>query len=184
MNGYESRIFKNFGADELTNSFQRLLGVGTHTDLVLTRQQGEVPPVESSRICSLISAYRLLDVLAILNGGHSAPLVERQPYEIPASFRVRTYFSARFVHTKLFTGNGQNGQLAKGFDPIPDYAEHLRANTSSVIIAKRLHPIAPHAYDFTQPLNPEVYRNRGKFPLCSCAYCMYEGAPVSQRHLS
>jgi hypothetical protein len=92
LKGYETTIFKTLSVDELTTTYQKLLGVGTDNQVVLWRPKSNLSNIDCSRICSVISAYRLLDVVAMLKDVHPAPTVERQFYEVPnTSFRVSTF---------------------------------------------------------------------------------------------
>lgn len=43
---------------------------------------------EYSRLCSVICAYRLVDVLAMLRGGERAPSVPRVHFDVSSNFRV------------------------------------------------------------------------------------------------
>jgi len=95
MKGYESTLFDSSRGGESTTTVQNILGIGTSGQMVPWRPMSALTSIDSSKICSVISAYRLLDVVAMLNGAHLAPSVPRRYFETPnKSFRVSAnYYS-------------------------------------------------------------------------------------------
>ena len=90
MRGYESTLFNQLGDNELTVNVQSGLGIGISGDMVPWRPKANLSSIECSRVCSVISAYRLLDVVAMLGGAQAAPSIKRCHMEVSnASFRVR-----------------------------------------------------------------------------------------------
>jgi len=77
MKGYESTLFSRLNGNELTFKILSSLGVGSSTEVDPWNPQANIRSVETSRLCSVISAYRLLDVVAMLSGGDPAGRVER-----------------------------------------------------------------------------------------------------------
>ena len=77
MKRYESSLFNNYVGNELTHKVLNSLGISADGEAV--PWQGNASSIETSRLCSVISVYRLLDVIAMSGGGASAPTVERSP---------------------------------------------------------------------------------------------------------
>ena len=71
---------------------QNNLGISfpsTSFQVVLSRGHPSLNTTEWSRVCSVISAYRLLDVVAIVDGANQAASVERSSMaNMSASLRV------------------------------------------------------------------------------------------------
>ena len=91
LKGYETTIFDTLtgSRSDLTVKVRNILGIGSSTEMVPWQSRGHLTSIESSRVCLVISAYRLLDVVAILSGAHAAPTVGRRFFQLPnASFRV------------------------------------------------------------------------------------------------
>ena len=94
MNHYELSLFNSKTLSELTCKVQSSLGIsstGSSQDLQVAcwAPTNKVNSMDLSRLCSVISAYRLFDVIAMLEGGHRAPTVDRHFVEISSSaFRV------------------------------------------------------------------------------------------------
>lgn len=89
MKGYESALFESLTGSDKTIGVQNVLGIGSGTDVVSWKPRKDMNSSESKKVCSVISAYRLLDVVAMLSGAQPAPGVERQFYQLPnTSFRV------------------------------------------------------------------------------------------------
>jgi hypothetical protein len=94
MQGYDSTLFNRLSGSgsEMTMNVQNVLGVGTSDQMVPWQPRTDLTATESARVCSVICAYRLWDVVAMLGGADSAPSVDRRFYEIPnTSFRVSIY---------------------------------------------------------------------------------------------
>lgn len=126
MKGFESTIFDtSTRRNESTTTAQNLLGIGSSGQMVAWNPSKTLAGTDSGKMCSVISAYRLLDVVAMLNGAHRAPSVHRRYFDPPSnSFRVSAkslWLSTRCV-SQIFSGIGQTGQLAKGLGRIPRYA--------------------------------------------------------------
>jgi hypothetical protein len=86
MKGYESVLFDNL--NETTSNLkvqdvQDILGIGSSGQVVTWRPKDKLSSVEYSRMCSVISAYRLLDIIAMLRGANPALRLERRFFELP-----------------------------------------------------------------------------------------------------
>jgi hypothetical protein len=89
LKGYESILFNPLSPNELIYKVQSGLGIGMKEEVVPWQRRTNVNSTDCSRVCSVIGAYRLLDVVAMLDGAHPAPSIERCFYQIPSSsFRV------------------------------------------------------------------------------------------------
>jgi hypothetical protein len=89
LKGYESILFNPLSPNELIYKVQSGLGIGMKEEVVPWQRRINVNSTDCSRVCSVIGAYRLLDVVAMLDGAHPAPSIERCFYQIPSSsFRV------------------------------------------------------------------------------------------------
>ena len=94
MKGYESVLFDNLNETSRNMRVQDVqdvlgLGIGSSGQVVTWRPKDKLSAVECSRMCSVISAYRLLDIIAMLRGANPAPRLERRFFELPnKSFRV------------------------------------------------------------------------------------------------
>jgi hypothetical protein len=92
MTNYESTLFHKHSINELTSKVQSRLGITIGDGLqVVPRSQSssKLSSIEMSKICSIISAYRLLDVVAMLDGVHPAPSVGQSFMNVSNSeFRV------------------------------------------------------------------------------------------------
>jgi hypothetical protein len=100
MRNYEAILFNGLSRNDLISKVQRSLGIGGN-ELPLTSWQpsNKVHPIECSKVCSVISAYRLWDVMAMLDGSQPAPTIERCFLEVSyATFRVS-------VNTQSFTSS-------------------------------------------------------------------------------
>jgi hypothetical protein len=87
--GYESALFNQSSGNEITVKIQSGLGIGKSGEVIPWRRKANINSIDCSRICSVISAYRLLDVVAITSGAELAPIVERCFFNVPnTSFRV------------------------------------------------------------------------------------------------
>jgi hypothetical protein len=90
--GYESALFNQSSPNEMTIKIQSGLGIGKSGEVIPWRHKANLNSIECSRICSVISAYRLLDVVAMLSGAELAPIVERCFFNVPnTSFRVSVF---------------------------------------------------------------------------------------------
>jgi hypothetical protein len=87
MKNYESMLFHHHSINESTSRIQSSLGIdlGHHLQLVPWSPSQKINSLEMSKIGSIISAYRLLDVVALLDGVHPAPSVERQFIDVSHS---------------------------------------------------------------------------------------------------
>ena len=83
MMGYESTLFSRLGVNEVLYKVLSSLGIGSSTEMVPWHPNAPISSTESSRLCSVISAYRLLDVVAMLGGGDPAASVQRIPIDVP-----------------------------------------------------------------------------------------------------
>lgn len=91
MKNYESMLFHHQSINKSTSRIQNSLGIdlGHRLQLVPWSPLTKINSHEMSKICSIISAYRLLDVVALLDGVHPAPSVERRFMDVSHStFRV------------------------------------------------------------------------------------------------
>jgi hypothetical protein len=79
-----------FNATQTTGRVQRSLGIESDSDeqVIAWRPQAQLHSTECTRVCSVISAYRLLDIVAMLGGASPASSVDRSWFEIPNAFRV------------------------------------------------------------------------------------------------
>ena len=66
----------------MTTRVQNVLGISPTGQLVPWQPRSLLGNADSTKICSVISAYRLLDVMAMLNGALPAPSVPRQYFEV------------------------------------------------------------------------------------------------------
>jgi hypothetical protein len=134
-------------------------------------------------MCSVISAYRLLDVIALLSGVSPAPSVERRFFQIPnKSFRVRSIIYHHSVHAQIFAGNGQAGQLAISVDTIPGGTYQFEEDIS-VPASNHSYPVSLAVSDRTQQYQQELQCYRVKLSLCRNAFGLYEGAPFSKGYV-
>lgn len=94
MNEYESFHFRENVLNEVANKVKSGLGIGKNNMQVTTWCPTNRPSsIEASRICSVISAYRLLDIVAMLDGVRAAPSVERRFINISSdTFQVSMNF--------------------------------------------------------------------------------------------
>jgi hypothetical protein len=76
MKGYESTLFNQPSNNDLTVKVQSGLSIGSG-DVVPWRLKTNLSSIECSRVCSVISAYCLLDVVAMLDGAHPARSVKQ-----------------------------------------------------------------------------------------------------------
>jgi hypothetical protein len=89
MEKYESALLESLSNSNKTSRVQNVLGIGTGAHMVPWQPKADVNSSDSKKVCSVISAYRLLDVVAMLGGVQPAPGVERQFFQVPnTSFRV------------------------------------------------------------------------------------------------
>ena len=89
LSRYELSLFSKSNANELLSKVLNSLGVGVASSQIISGWHGNSSSIDTSRACSVICAYRLLDVIALLGGGDPAPVVERSPFMAPiGSFRV------------------------------------------------------------------------------------------------
>jgi hypothetical protein len=118
VKNYESTLLSARNLSEV--AIRRGLGIGIGGELTSWHPgPANLAPIECSKVCSVISAYRLLDVVAMLGGVHGARAVERCFFEIPnSSFRVGAT-SYTFYHLKNLPGNGQTIPLAVGVGQFP-----------------------------------------------------------------
>jgi hypothetical protein len=85
MKGYESMLFNcgNESTNESMTTVQNILGIRTSGQMVSWKPMSTLTSTDSCKVCSIISIYRLLDVLAMLNGAHLAHSVPRRYFETP-----------------------------------------------------------------------------------------------------
>jgi hypothetical protein len=93
LKGYETALFNHFSKNEVTFKVQSSLGIGNSGEVVPWQRQSNLNSNDCSRVCSVVGAYRLLDVMAMLNDAHPAPSVERCSFEVPQTFHVSAYIS-------------------------------------------------------------------------------------------
>jgi hypothetical protein len=92
---YEASLFNRFSSNAVTSRLQSGLGIGSSQDVVPWHPESNQTSQESSRLCSVMSAYRLMDVVSMLGGSLPAPSVDRCHLQIPtSSFRVSTNLPA------------------------------------------------------------------------------------------
>jgi hypothetical protein len=105
MKNYESMLFHHPSINESTSRIQSSLGIDLGHRLHLASSK-KINSLEMSKICSTISAYRLLDVVALLDGVHPAPSVERQFIDVSHStFRVCVSILKTLCSLKLLAGH-------------------------------------------------------------------------------
>ena len=93
MKGFECTLFDISRRNERSTTVQNCLGIGSSGPLVTWQPTSALTTNDSGKVCSVISAYRLLDVVAMLNGAQRAPSVPRRYFEPPnKSFRVKSKF--------------------------------------------------------------------------------------------
>ncbi len=126
MKGYESALFESLSGSDKATGMQNFLGIRSGAQVVPWQPRKNANSSESRKVCLVISAYRLLDVVAMLSGAQPAPCVERQFYQLPnTSFRV-SIISILSSLPKILAGHGQTGQLAIGFRTIQGYAQKVQ----------------------------------------------------------
>jgi hypothetical protein len=128
LKGYESTIFNSLSGNrsDATSKVQRILDIRTSGEVIPWRPRGNLNAVDCSRLCSVISAYRLLDVVRMLSGAHHASSMERRSFKIPnSSFRVSSV-KVTNVCPELCAGNGQTGPLALSFGSIPEHTQIIK----------------------------------------------------------
>jgi hypothetical protein len=91
--GYESRLFNQLSRSELTFRLQSYLGIGSSeagsSEAVIPwKLNSNLSPNKCSKVGSIISAYHLVDVLAMLGGADRARTVDRRSFQVPDNFRV------------------------------------------------------------------------------------------------
>jgi hypothetical protein len=141
MQGYESTLFDCLGAswNETTINLQNVLGVGTSKEIVPWRPKNDLNSIDCSRLCSVISAYRLLDVAAMLDGAPSAPSVDRHFFKVPnASFRVSNI---------IFQSSNLN--CLQGMDKMADWPAALTQFRN--VLDKSTKPVHPPSLDLSTP---------------------------------
>jgi hypothetical protein len=119
MKIYESFLFNGHCVNESTGKIKSVLGIGIgigneEQRLTSWRPSNKLAAVDCTRICSVIGAYRLLDVVAMLDGFQPARRVERMYMSVSnTTFRVSSN-TQDSISPLTSLGNGKNGQLAAG----------------------------------------------------------------------
>jgi hypothetical protein len=90
MTNYESTLFEGPSHNETIYKVRKSLGIGGNEQaLTAWHPSHQLNTLDYSRMCSVISAYRLWDVMAMLDGSLPAPRIERQFFDIEnIKFRV------------------------------------------------------------------------------------------------
>jgi hypothetical protein len=108
MKNYESMLFHHQSINESISRIQSSLGIdlGHRLHLASWSPSKKINSLEMSKICSTISAYRLLDVVALLDGVDPAPSVERRFIDVSHStFRVCVSILKTLCSLKLLAGH-------------------------------------------------------------------------------
>jgi len=89
---YESILFKEISPNYQILKLRTALGISSTSPSSQSVSQKSSPSINSfewSRMCALLSAYRLLDIVAMQSGANHAPFVDRHALEVANSqFRV------------------------------------------------------------------------------------------------